>query len=147
MARRAAVSIDYPYRPPPPPGESMILSNFFSSTFDGMFFFCPAATFDNTLGTTGVSPDRGAFLLAKGGKARNLYVNIDSNNGGTGTTVTVLLNGVATSLVVTIPTGSTSGTDLTDIVTCADGDSLSLHLLTDTDCSKIQESFEFIANA
>lgn len=147
MARRAAVSIDYPFRPPPPPGESMLFSTVIQGTYTGAEFYAPIAQFQISPSGTAVPPSNGAYFCARGGVLKSLYVFLDSNSTGTGTTVTIMVNSGASSLALVLPTGSLSGSDLSDVVTVNDEDTFSINVVSDTDLSKLQVALELIVNA
>ncbi len=70
-------------------------------------------------------------LFSRAGTIKNLYVIISAALGGGKTgTVTVMKNGVATSLVATLSVGPTSFSDLTHTVSVAAGDEIGIKVTT-----------------
>jgi hypothetical protein len=72
------------------------------------------------------------YRLPRDGTAQNMRILVTSNSYNGPTTVTLLVNGVATSLSATIPAGSTANIDVVGPVAVLDGQRVSVRADTPT---------------
>jgi len=84
----------------------------------------------NLRGSGALAETNCRHLLPRAGTLRNLYVRASFNNLNGTTTITIMLNGVATSLQVVLAAGGLSGSDTTHTVTIAAGDQISIRVVT-----------------
>jgi hypothetical protein len=70
-------------------------------------------------------------LVSRAGNVKNLYIKLSAAlAGGKTGTVTLMKNGVATALAVTLSVGPVDFNDLTDIVSVSPGDELGIKVVT-----------------
>jgi hypothetical protein len=73
--------------------------------------------------------DTRTFKAPRLGKLRNLYIHVNNTAGnGNNIVYTILINGVASTLTVTLASTAADGNDLTNVVDVAEGDLISLRV-------------------
>ena len=76
--------------------------------------------------------DIAQLIVTRGGTVDQLYVEIENAPSTTAFVLTVIVNGSASSITVTIPIGNNSGSDLVDTDVFAPGQTLCIEI-ADTD--------------
>lgn len=129
------MTADYGQFVPAPPPDYMLFFNTNAGVTDTGKYYPLSTTHQNNAGAAGTLADTCVSVMPIAATISKLTLKLPTNATGTGTTVTLYKNNVATTLTVTCATGVTTGQDLTHSITVAEGDEISVKITCDTDAA------------
>lgn len=143
MSRKKSLSIAFNQAKPTPTDESMIYS-FHGVNWPGPTqFIAIDGNEANAIGASQSIAIGTATVVPVAGTLRHLYFNGGSDVATANYTITIVKNGVATALTITIPTGQTIGSDNTHSVVVAAGDLLSYTIAGNDDFENVVAAVSF----